>query len=70
MFEGEVATRLVERLRLSRWLRRFPPRLVRAAFVFANGFLAVAILAGLATPGGDDEPSPLPANPPKRHESP
>jgi CBS-domain-containing membrane protein len=48
MFEGEVATRLVERLRLSRWLRRFPPRLVRAAFVFANGFLAVAILAGLA----------------------
>jgi CBS-domain-containing membrane protein len=45
MFEGEVAHRLVERLRLSRWLRRFPPRLVRAAFVFAIGFLAVAILA-------------------------
>jgi CBS-domain-containing membrane protein len=48
MFEGEVAHRLVERLRLSRWLRRFPPRLVWAAFVFVNGFIAVAILAGLA----------------------
>lgn len=47
-FEDEVAQRLVERLRLSRWLRRFPPRLVGAAFVFVNGFLAVAILAGLA----------------------
>src|SRR5437899_1550031 len=48
MFEGEVAHRLMERLRLARWLRRFPPRLVWAAFVFVNGFLAVAILAGLA----------------------
>ncbi len=38
----------MERLRLSRWLRRFPPRLVWASFVFANGFLAVAILAVLA----------------------
>jgi CBS-domain-containing membrane protein len=48
MFEGEVAHRLIERLRLSRWLRRFPPRLVWAAFVFGNGFVAVAILAALA----------------------
>src|SRR5215470_14768130 len=48
MFEGEVAHRLTERLRLSRWLHRFPPRLVWASFVFLNGFLAVAILAGLA----------------------
>lgn len=48
MFEGEVAHRLMERLRLARWLRRFPPRLVWAAFVFVNGFIAVAILAGLA----------------------
>ncbi len=48
MFEGEVAHRLMERLRLLRWLRRFPPRLVWAAFVFVNGFLAVAILAALA----------------------
>jgi CBS-domain-containing membrane protein len=48
MFEGEVAHRLMERLRLARWLRRFPPRLVWAAFVFINGFVAIAILAGLA----------------------
>jgi CBS-domain-containing membrane protein len=48
MFEGEVAHELVERLRLSHWLRRFPPRLVRAAFVFVNGFIAVSLLAGLA----------------------
>jgi CBS-domain-containing membrane protein len=48
MFEGEIAHRLVERLRLSRWFRRFPPRLVRALFVFVNGFIAVAALAGLA----------------------
>jgi CBS-domain-containing membrane protein len=48
MFEGEIAHRLMERLRLARWLRRFPPRPVWAAFVFLNGFLAVAILAGLA----------------------
>src|SRR5262245_31663435 len=48
MFEGEVAHRLMERLCLARWLGRFPPRLVWAAFVFVNGFLAVALLAGLA----------------------
>jgi CBS-domain-containing membrane protein len=48
MFEGEVAHRLMERLRLASWLRRFPPRLVWAVFVFINGFLAIAILAGLA----------------------
>src|ERR671935_200093 len=48
MFEDEVAHRLMERLRLARWLRRFPPRLVWASFVFINGFVAVAILAGLA----------------------
>ena len=48
MFEGEIAHRLMQRLRLSRWLQRFPPRLVWASFMFANGFLAVAMLAGLA----------------------
>jgi CBS-domain-containing membrane protein len=48
MHEGEVAHRLAERLRLSRWLQRFPPRLVWAVFVFFNGFLAVALLAALA----------------------
>jgi CBS domain-containing membrane protein len=48
MFEGEVAHRLMERLRLARWLKRFPPRLVWAGFVFVNGFVAVGLLAGLA----------------------
>ena len=48
MFEGEVAPRLMERLRLSHWLGKHPPRLVWATFVFVNGFLSVAILAGLA----------------------
>jgi CBS-domain-containing membrane protein len=48
MFEGEVANRLMERLRLSRWLLKFPPRLILASFVFVNGFASVAILAGLA----------------------
>jgi CBS-domain-containing membrane protein len=48
MSEGEIAHKLVERLRRSPWLRKLPPRLVRAAFVFVNGFCAVAILAGLA----------------------
>ena len=48
MFEGEVAHRLMERLRLARWLRWFPPRPVWAAFVSINGFIAVALLAGLA----------------------
>jgi CBS-domain-containing membrane protein len=48
MFEGHVAHRLMERLRLARWLRRFPPRLVWAVFVFLNGFIAVGLLAGLA----------------------
>jgi CBS-domain-containing membrane protein len=48
MFEVEIAHRLMERLRLPHWLRRFPPRLVWAAFVFVNGFAAVAMLAALA----------------------
>jgi len=48
MFEGEVAHRLMRRLRLSHWLGKLPPRLVWAFFVFVNGFLSVAILAGLA----------------------
>src|SRR5262245_35724042 len=48
MFQGEVANRLMERLRLSRWLLKFPPRLVWASFVFVNGFLSMGILAGLA----------------------
>ena len=48
MLQGEIANRLMERLRLSRWLLKFPPRLVWASFVFVNGFLSMGILAGLA----------------------
>src|SRR6516225_10107777 len=48
MFEGEVARRLMRRLRLSHWLGKHPPHLVWASFVFVNGFLSVAVLAGLA----------------------
>jgi len=48
MCEGDVAHRLMERLRLSRWLRKLPPRLVWASFVFVNAFVSVAILAVLA----------------------
>lgn len=47
-FEGEIAHRLMQRMRLLRWLRRFPSRPVWAVFVFINGFIAVGILAGLA----------------------
>ncbi len=35
-------------MRLPRWLQRFPPRLLKASFVFVNGFLSIAILTGLA----------------------
>jgi len=42
------ARRLVERLRLARWLKIFPRRAVWAAFVFINGFVSIAILAVLA----------------------
>jgi hypothetical protein len=48
MVEGEVAHRLVERLRLSSGLGKLAPRVVWASFVFVSGFLSVAILAGLA----------------------
>jgi CBS-domain-containing membrane protein len=48
MSDGEAGRRLLERVPRSRWLRRLPPRLGAAVFVFLNGFLAVAILAGLA----------------------
>src|SRR5262245_54094788 len=47
MIESEVADRLAERLHLH-FLRRVPPRVVWAGYVFVNGFIAVAILAGLA----------------------
>src|SRR5262245_57483424 len=48
MFEPDDAHRLIERLRLSRWLGKLSSRLVWASFVFVNGFLSIAVLAGLA----------------------
>ncbi|HEV7219577.1 MAG: HPP family protein [Candidatus Acidiferrales bacterium] len=39
---------LLRRLRLDWLLRHFPPRLVRAAYVFVNGFITIAVLALLA----------------------
>jgi CBS-domain-containing membrane protein len=44
-----VVTRgLVERLHLARLLRRFPERPVWAVFMFVNGFITIALLAGVA----------------------
>ncbi len=39
---------LLQRLRLNRLLQRFPPRLVRALYVFVNSFLTIGALALLA----------------------
>lgn len=39
---------LIGRLRLDWLLRRFPPRLVRAIYVFVNGFVTIGLLALLA----------------------
>jgi len=46
--EPEVTRGLVARLRLTRLLGRFPERPVWAAFMLVNGFLTIALLAGLA----------------------
>lgn len=46
--EDAVARGLVHRLRLDSLLRRFPPRVVWAVFVFINGFVTIAVLAVLA----------------------
>lgn len=52
LLEPEVARGLVTRFRLSRLLARFPERPVWAAFMFVNGFLTIAILAGVAMVSG------------------
>jgi CBS domain-containing membrane protein len=44
----EVPRGLIERLRLTRLLRRFPQRPVWALFMFVNGFVTIAILAAVA----------------------
>ena len=46
--EPEVIRGIIERLRLTRLLGRFPERPVWAAFMFVNGFVTIAILAGVA----------------------
>ncbi len=48
LLEPQVTRGLVERLRIARLLGRFPDRPVWAAFMFVNGFLTIAILAGVA----------------------
>jgi len=40
--------KVLERLRLSSLLKRFPKRIVWAVFVFVNGFITSAILASMA----------------------
>jgi CBS domain-containing membrane protein len=44
---------LLKHLRLAWLLQHFPPRLVRAAFVFINGFVTIALLALLAVVSGN-----------------
>ena len=44
---------LLGHLRLAWLLEHFPPRLVRAAFVFVNGFVTIALLALLALVSGN-----------------
>jgi len=46
--EARHVLELVERMQLTRLLKRLPPRLVWAAYVFINGFLTIALLALLA----------------------
>ena len=48
LLRPEVTRGLVSRLRVARLLARFPERPVWAVFMLVNGFLTIAILAGLA----------------------
>jgi CBS-domain-containing membrane protein len=48
VLDPQVTRGLVARLRLTRLLGRFPERPVWAAFMFVNGFITIAMLAGLA----------------------
>ena len=45
LFEPEVSRGLVDRLRLTRLLGRFPERPVWAAFMFVNGFLSIGLMS-------------------------
>ena len=48
LLEPDVTRGLVARLRLTRLLGRFPERPVWALFMFINGFITIALLAGVA----------------------
>jgi CBS-domain-containing membrane protein len=48
LLEPEVVRSLLVRLRLSHLLGRFPERPVWALFMFINGFVSIALLAGVA----------------------
>ena len=48
LLEPDVTRGLVARLRLTRLLGRFPERPVWALFMFVNGFVTIALLAGVA----------------------
>lgn len=48
LLEPDVTRSLVARLRLTRLLARLPERPIWALFVFVNGFVTMAMLAGLA----------------------
>jgi CBS-domain-containing membrane protein len=48
VLDPQVTRGLVARLRLTRLLGHFPERPVWAAFMFVNGFITIAMLAGLA----------------------
>jgi CBS-domain-containing membrane protein len=48
LLEPEVVRSLFERLRISHLLGRFPERPVWALFMFVNGFITIALLAGVA----------------------
>ncbi|HEY5314285.1 MAG TPA: HPP family protein, partial [Pirellulales bacterium] len=50
--EAEVASGLIERLRLKPFLRGFPRRVALAGFVFINGFLTTGLLALVAMLSG------------------
>jgi CBS-domain-containing membrane protein len=48
LLEPAVTRGLIARLRVVRLLERFPERRVWAAFMFVNGFVTIALLAGVA----------------------
>ena len=48
VLEPEVVRSQFERLRISHLLGRFPERPVWALFMFVNGFITIALLAGVA----------------------